>query len=295
MFSKLMRAKPFNFGKLVNAALQKVINEHEVITRASAIAFDALLAFIPTVTLYATIAAKLLPSLAQPKQGGVVTAQEVLHFLQSVFPPAAATMIHDQIVFMQALPSFEVLTVVFVLSLYLGSGFFAEIINAINHIYGLEEKRSFWHVRYVALQLIGLNTLTILGSIILITAGPWIFQWLGSSELLGAIINWAAVFFTILLGFGLTFKVAPAERQRFTLISPGAFVGTVLFMVAGFGFKLWVSHVAHYEILYGTLGSLMMLLVWSFLMSVVFLMATEMNKLAKYAAELDEGKESGEC
>ena len=149
-------------------------------------------------------------------------------------------------------------------------------------------------VRLVTLKLIALNTLTIMGSIILITAGPGSLV-AGSSQLLGAVINWTAVFFTILLGFGLTFKVAPAERQKFTLISPGAFVGTILFMVAGFGFRLWVSHVAHYEILYGTLGSLMMLLVWSFLMSAVFLMATEMNRLAKYAAELDEGKEAGEC
>ena len=61
MFSQLMRVKPFNFGKLATAALQKVINEHEVITRASAVAFDAILAFIPTITLYATIAASFCP------------------------------------------------------------------------------------------------------------------------------------------------------------------------------------------------------------------------------------------
>jgi membrane protein len=148
----------------------------------------------------------------------------------------------------------------------------------------------------VGLKLILLNTLTILGSLILITGGPWIFQWLGSSELLGTLINGFAVLVMVLISFGITFKVAPAEPQKFNLISPGAVVGAVLFVVAGYGFRLWVSHVAHYEILYGALGSFMMILVWSFLMSVVFLMATEMNKLAKYASELDEGnKEIDEC
>jgi membrane protein len=294
---KFLQLRQVSFGQLISSALEKIINEHEIITRASAIAFDGLLAFIPVVTLFATVAAKLLPSLADPsRQDGLVNAQEVLHFLQSVFPPAVAKIIQDQIVAMQSVPSFEVLGVVTVLAFYLGSGFFAEVINAVNHIYGLSDKRSVWQVRLVSLKLIAANTATMLVSLVMITAGPWIFQWLGSSEWLGATINTAAVFLMILLGFGLTFKLAPSAPQKFTLISPGAFVGSVLFMVASFCFRFWVTHVAHYQLLYGALGSIMMLFVWSFLMSVVFLMATEMNKLAKFAAEVaDAEKPKGDA
>jgi membrane protein len=293
MLLEFLRKRRLNWGKLANAALRKVFTEHEIMTRASAIAFDGILAFIPVVTLFATIAAKLLPSLANPTaQGCVITAHEVLHFLQSVFPSAVAKMIQDQIIFVQSLPSLAVLTVVVCLATYFGSGLFAEIINAINHIYGLDEKRSLLKVRLVTLELIGVHTVTILVAFILIITGPWVYHWFGARDWVGECINWFAVFCMVLLGYGLTFKMAPSERKSFSLCSPGAVFGTVLFMAAGGCFRLWVSHVAHYQILYGSLGSIMMLLVWSYLMSMVFLISAEMNKLAQYAVELDSGKRS---
>jgi len=126
-------------------------------------------------------------------------------------------------------------------------------------------------------------------------AWPEIVTWLGLSRpaaFLAHAVQWLVVFVMVLLSFALTFYVGPDADQRWEWITPGSLAGTVVFLVETFGLRTYVQHFANYDKTYGSLGGVMILLLWFWLSAVVLLTSGEVNKIIEDASPL--GKSYGQ-
>ncbi|SIO66742.1 membrane protein [Singulisphaera sp. GP187] len=275
------------------------VEEHEVFTRAAAVAFYAMLALVPFLGLVLTLVVQLLPDLTG-RSGNTVgvanlTVEQLDSTLRTMFPKEAYGVIKDQIVRIQKDSHLGLISLGLAVTIWLASSLFLAVIDAMNRIYGVTETRPFWKLRLTAIVMTLIQAIILVGSLLAIVAWPQILSWLGLStpaQIVATIIQWVVVFLMVSVSFALTFYNGPDAQQRWEWITPGSVVGTFAFMVQTFGFRIYVQNFANYNQAYGSLGGVMVLLFWFWISSVVVLTAAEQNKIIEDASPL--GKTYGQ-
>lgn len=280
----------WTFAELVYRALVYVLTRHEILSRASAIAFCAMLAFIPFITLVLTVGAHLLPSLAShagplssPDIRFGLTSHQVATFLQALFPAGAANLVIDQIASIQAQPPLAVISITLFLALWTSSSLYGEIINALNHILDLTETRPFHWLKLRSMAMVLAETAVLFVAFLAVVTWSPLLAYLGLDgviEKVASVLHGLLVFGTIYLSFSIIFQYGPDDPRKQHWVSPGAFFGTVCFLITAYGFRIYLDHFSRYSTAYGSLGGVMMLMFWLWLMSLVLLIAAEINKLA---------------
>ena len=274
------------------------INEHEVMTRAAAISFYAMLAMVPFLGLILTVAVQLLPDVTGTTGStgiGDMTVEQLRAMLQEVFPKESYGVVRDQIARIQQQPPVGFLSLSLVITIWLASSLFAAIIDALNRIYGVVDHRPYWKLLLMAIAMTVLQAIILVGVLVAIVAWPHVLGRLGLgplAALLATAMHWTLVTIMVLLSFALTFYVGPDADQRWEWITPGSLVGAFLFLLVTFGFRIYVQRFANYDRTYGSLGGVMVLLFWFWISSVVLLAAAQMNKIIEDASPL--GKRYGQ-
>jgi membrane protein len=167
------------------------------------------------------------------------------------------------------------------------------IIDALNRTFGVVETRSFVKVRLTALAMTLLQGTVMLGSLVAIVAGPQILRVLGLNPTgavawVATVARWIVVFLTVLMSFAVTFNVGPAARQRWVGITPGTLAGTVAFLAFSYLFRVYVQYYSSYDTAYGSLGGIMVLLFWYWVVGMVLLGAAEMDRAIEAAPQMSE-------
>ena len=136
----------------------------------------------------------------------------------------------------------------------------------------------------------------LIGALVTIVAWPQILHWLGmrsgTAALMATVIHWTVVLIMVLLSLALAFYVGPDADQRWEWITPGSLAGAFVFMLASYGFRLYVQKFANYDKTYGPLGGVMVLMFWFWISSVVLLASAQINKVIEDASPL--GKNYGQ-
>lgn len=266
------------------------VNDHELLTRASAIAFSGMLAAIPFLALMLTIGVYLLPDLRDPTGSpgiGNLTVAELEATLRAIFPDQVYQVISEQIVRIQATPPVAVLSISIAVTIWTASGLFVGVMDALNRIYGTVESRPFWKQRIIAIVMTLVLAAIMLTCMVSIVAWPWIISWFGmsgSEAQFVSTIKWVVITVMLLFSFALTFRVGPDSDQRRKWLTPGSIFGTVLFIVSTVGFRIYVQNFSHYDQAYGSLGGVMAMMLWFWLCSLSLLLAAEMNLVVEMAS-----------
>ncbi len=275
------------------------ILENEIMTRAAAVSFYAMMALVPFLGLVLTIAIELLPDLRGPSGTMIgfanMTVGELRQLMDRMFPPEASRVIESQITRIQKQPQAGFISASVAVTLWLASSLFVAIIDATNRIYGVRETRPFWKLRFTAIAMTVVQAIILVGALLAIVAWPQLVTWIGLSApaaVLATVVQWFVVLSIVLLSFALSFYVAPDADQRWEWITPGSLVGSFAFLVASLAFRLYVQRFANYDRTYGSLGGVMVLMVWFWISSMVLLSAAQMNKLIEDASPL--GKAIGQ-
>jgi membrane protein len=287
-----------SFRELITRTWEK-IDENEIMTRAAAVAFYAMLTLVPFLALIMTLAIELLPDLTGPSGAaigfGTMTVGELRETLQNFFPSEAYRVVEDQITRIQKQPKAGLISVSLVVILWLASSLFLAIIDAMNRIYRVAETRPFWKLRLKALAMTIVQAIILVGSLLAIVAWPEVVAAVGLSRpaaMLALVVQWLVVVVMVLLSFALSFYVGPDSDQRWEWITPGSVSGTAAFLVVSYGFRQYVQNFANYDRTYGSLGGVMVLLFWFWISSLVLLTAAQVNKLIEDASPL--GKSIGQ-
>ena len=226
-------------------------------------------------------------------------AANAVESLRTVAPPDILNIIREQIERISNGDDGGLLTVGALGALWSSSAALISIVSALNRAYDIEEGRPWWKVRLVAIGLTLTLAVLVLVSFALILAGPTVAESLANRTGLGPvfewtwkIVQWPLVFALVTTAVGVVYHFGPDAEQSWEWVTPGAVVATVLWLVVSLVFKLYVSNFTDYNAAYGTIGGVMVLLLWFYLSGLALLAGAEMNAEVEHASP--HGKAPGE-
>jgi membrane protein len=184
-------------------------------------------------------------------------------------------------------------------ALWSSSAALVSIVGALNRAYDIEEGRPWWKVRLISLGLTLGVAAFVLCALALVLVGPSLAEKLGTAAGLGAtfvwvwtVIQWPLAFFLTATAIGLIYYFAPDAEQDWEWITPGAILATVLWLVASIVLKIYVANFTHYSDAYGSIGGVIVLLLWFYVSGLAILAGAELNAEIEHASP--HGKPPGQ-
>ncbi|MPR11830.1 YihY/virulence factor BrkB family protein [Microvirga tunisiensis] len=259
----------------VLARLAHSLREDGMWLRSAGVAFCAIFVAIPG----ASVAMAVFGLLANPD-----AVHRPIEMLGGLVPGNATLFLADQ---MQAVARTSRMQ----LGAGLGGGLIAALwgawsgasglIAALNVAYGEEEARSFlrraWDAFVVALAA-GLFMVLAFAVVAMVPLVLSLVPLSPAMQTAASIARWPALALLCIAALGMLYRFAPCRRAaKWRWVSPGAAVGTALWLVCSTGFSFYVSHFPSYNQTLGLLGIIMMLLTWSYLSAFAVLLGAELN------------------
>jgi membrane protein len=165
------------------------------------------------------------------------------------------------------------------------------IVGALNRAYDIDEGRPWWKVRLVAMGLTLAAAVIVLLALSLVLAGPALAERLGQITGWGVpfewtwlVLQWPLVFFLVVVGIGLIYYFGPDADQDWVWITPGAVTATILWLLVSLLFKLYIANFTDYEGSYGTVGGVIVVLLWFYLTGIAILVGAELNAEIEHAS-----------
>jgi membrane protein len=270
--------------------LNQEISEDNVFNGAAALGYYLTLAIFPTMILLMTI----IPYLPIDR-----VDEAIMDLLGQALPDEAFDMVAGVVSEVTSdrrggLLSFSLLGTLWAVS----TGMYA-VMQQLNITYDVKEARSFIRARATALILSLLFGLLVVGAFSLIVLGGVIQDWIGTQfgftgALLTffAVFRWVVIVAALLLGFAMIYRYGPNVEQKFSFITPGSVFGVALLIVVSLGFAIYTRNFADYSATYGSIGAVIILMLWLYIAGLVILVGSEINALLEHHSS--EGKRKGE-
>jgi membrane protein len=292
-------ASPWKLGGLTVMELGRRVwaefSADEVSDRAAALAYYFLFALFPTL-LFLTALIGFLPL------GDLM--ERLLDYVSQAMPGDAASIIRKTLQEIQAGASGGLLSIGVLGALWAGSNGMASVMSALNTAYDVEEARPWWKARLTAIALTLGFSLFIMTALVLMVFGPRIGEtvagWVGLGHvftLVWNIVSIPVVIVLVTLGVALVYYLAPASEQRWRWVTPGSVVAVVLWLAASLGLRFYVTNFANYSATYGSIGGVILLMLWLYLSGLALLLGAEVNAEIEHAAArrgAPDAKQAGE-
>ena len=273
------KIKPIGFSGLsiydVTIFFWKGLMEGAITTRASSLAFNFFLAFFPSIIVFLT----LIPYI--PVNGLQETLMELLNV---VLPPST-----NEITF-QALDDIinntrgGLLSIGFLLALYFSTNGINSLIEAFNASYHIRENRPIIQQRILSLGLTLLLSFMLIIAMGLIIFGKFAVSYLTEYKLItqyaGELIlygKWFTILLVLWLGISVLFHLGPSIKSKWKLFTPGSILATLGIIITSIGFNYYINHFSQYNKIYGSIGTLMIILIWMYFNSIILLTGFELN------------------
>jgi len=127
-------------------------------------------------------------------------------------------------------------------------------------------------------------------------AGEWLAARLHIESFFYLLWSWLRWPFTaalVMLVLALCYYVLPDVKQRFKYITPGSMLGTVLWMGCTWGFTQYVEHFGNYNVMYGSIGGVVVLMLWLYITGLIFIVGGELNAILEHASRDVDSKAKG--
>jgi membrane protein len=216
----------------------------------------------------------------------------------TLFPQQAMDQV-NQVIHQLQQPKGGLLSFGMILALWTASAGIRATMYALNVAYNVEEGRPVWK-RYPLsiLYTIGIAAMLIAAAALLLI-GPkaidWLAQQIGLEQLFVTLwtwLRWPAVLFLMILAVAVIYYVAPDVEQKFRFITPGAVLAVVTWIIGSLAFDYYVKNFANYNAMYGSIGTIIVMLLYFFLSAAVLLFGAEINAVIERHAPT--GKREGE-
>ena len=276
----------------------KEIYAGSLLTHAAALAFYFLFALFPLLLFLVT----LLGFFAET---GTELRSNLLGFLSRVAPPSAFALVYATVDEIAAGADGWRLWLGLVSALWFASLGIAALSDSLNAMYGVRESRPFWRVRLSAVGLTAALVVLILSALLLMLyggeIGAGIAGYFNQGTLFTTVWTIAQVPLAlafVLFAFALIYYFAPdLYEQKWYWITPGAFIGVVLWLIVSTLLRVYLRHFDSYSLTYGSLGAVIVLMLWFYLTGVAILIGGKINAEIENAAAqagIPEAKQHGE-
>jgi len=180
-------------------------------------------------------------------------------------------------------------------TIWVASGAFSAIIEALDIAYDANDSRPFWKTRLLAVGLAAMTAALLLSALTVMILGPRFGAWLAARiylsrefVLLWPAIHWGIAITFTLIAAELLYFFAPDIKQRFFATLPGAILAVTCWLGFSYGLGFYFRHIANYSRTYGTLAGFIAFMTWFYWNSLALLVGAELN--AELAKESDRGQ-----
>ncbi len=250
---------------------------------AGALTFFSVLAIFPFLIFVISLASVVIDP---------TDAQRLIDELSQVAPPAVTQILGDRIRSLGEQNNVGLLTLGGAAAVFTASGGMVALMRALNTVYGVSERRKIWTVRGIALLMTLLAAAFTLVATLIAIVAPALASAVGGP--IGAAIHWLRLpvaGLLVMLLWAVLYYVLPDVEQKFRLITPGSVTGVILWVIASYGFSLYVSRFGKYDATYGALGGVVVFLLWVWISAQVLLLGAEINAVLEHKSP--EGKGAG--
>lgn len=294
----LIKAKTTSFFGLggvpiynvIRFIVQESIND-DIITRARSVAFSFFLSIFPSILILISVGA-LLPFDLVPWLQSV---------LQGVLPETAENFLFDVIGDLEQLPHSGLLSIGFLLAIYFSSSGVNTLMTGFSKSYPSTFKQRSWiRQQFVAILLTGILFMLLIVTTILLLTGNFLIAWLVDRVEMGIaptiliqLLKWVIIISLFYSIIAMIYKIGPALRKKFKFFSPGATVATAITILITLGFSVYVNNFGTYNKLYGSIGAVIVLMVWLQLICTIILLGFELNASIAVNKDLREKRQVG--
>ena len=279
---------PLSWGELLKRTA-KEFSDDNCTGLAAQLAYYLLLALVPAIAFLLGLTS-FLPG---------ETIQNLVSSAEAFLPRDIIDILRSQLQNIAEGQNGGIAIVGLLLALWSSSAAVVAVTDALNRAYDIEEGRPWWKVRLVAIVLTLALAAFVIVAFGLVLVGPTLAEWLAAHLGLGPvfewtwkIVQWPLVIALVAIALAVLNYFAPDAQQDWTWITPGALVATVLWLVASLAFKLYVTNFANYNETYGSLGGVVVLMLWFYISAMAILVGAEMNAEIEHASP--HGKDPGE-
>jgi len=255
--------------------------------RAAAISFNFFLALFPAVLFFFT----LIPYI--PIDNFQLT---LMKLIQDTVPDATFQTIDSTVYEILVLPHDGVMSLGFIMALIFATNGFKSIITAFETSYYKEEERPFIKMQLVAILLLIISSVVTIITIGLISFNQLFLDFLIDNNFVNndrfyyylfystnIILQVLMVFFVV----SFIYYFAPKHRKQYRFISAGSTFATILYFLTFYGFNEYITHFSKYNVLYGSIGTLIIILMWIYINSFILLIGFELNSSIKTVRRSD--------
>ncbi len=265
------------FGKRLSAQFTR----NDVMASAAQFSFYFVLALFPFLLFLTAL-------LGYFAEAGTELRANMLRYLGSIMPAKAYELIYETVDEISKGRSRGKLSLGLLAAVWVASTGMRAIITALNKAYGVREARPWWKRRLVAIGLTIALAIFILSALTLMLYGSQIAllvaRWLNFGDAftqVWKIVQWFFVLAFVLLAFTSLYSFAPNLKDvKWRWLTPGSLLGVVLWLLISFGFRLYIHLFQTYSTTYGSLGAVIVLLLWLYLTGAAIILGGESQRFA---------------
>jgi membrane protein len=281
------RASPWKLGGLSPWQLLKrvynALDEDEVLTRGAALAYFFVFALFPMIFFLMAVLGFFAQSQA--------LQTSLLNYTARFMPGQASELVQKTLQEIATHSSGLKLVLGLALALWSGAGGVSSIMDALNRCYQVKDTRPWWKRRLIAIGLtVAMSALTVL-ALAIVLYGSDIARFVGAHTGLSApivtvwqIVQWPVALFFVVMSFALLYYWGPDAQQQWQWITPGSLVGVVLWIGVSLLFRTYLHFFNSYSKTYGSLGAVIILMLWLYISALAILLGGEINSEIEKAA-----------
>jgi len=273
------KIKPIGFAGLnlydVAIFFVKGLQEGAITTRASSLAFNFFLAFFPSIIVFFT----LIPYIP------IIGFQETLmEILSNILPPSTNNATFNTLDDIINNQRGGLLSIGFILALYFSTNGMSSLIQAFNASYHIRENESIIKHQLLSILLTVVISALVFLTIILIIFGKTTITYLVDFQLISQnkivflnIAKWIVLIFMLFVGITTIFNIGPAIKSKIKIFSPGAILATLFIILTSIVFSYYIDNFSQYNKIYGSIGTLIIILLWIYFNAIFLLIGFELN------------------
>jgi membrane protein len=254
----------------------KGLRKGVLVTRASSIAFNLLMALLPASIFLFT----LIPFIPIPN-----FQEEVLKLFENFLPSNAFNFLETSIIDIVTHKSGGLLLIMLIVTIIFSTNGIHAVIHAFVVSAHSFKTRSWINQRKISIVLLIIVVMMISTAGFLVIFGKIALNRLVELEFIKRnlviyiliFLKWIMIILLLFFAISSLYYLAPAKRTDFRFFSPGSTLATILFILTSLGFSAYVNNYGPYNKLYGSIGTLMVILVWLYLNSIAILIGFELN------------------
>jgi membrane protein len=274
------------------------IREDDVFGRSAQLAYYFLLALFPLLLFLTSVIGLVMGS-------GTGLRHSLFNYLSQVLPGSAFNLIDSAMYEVSAASSGGKVAFGILAALWAASNGMGAVTQALNVAYDVEESRPWWKQRLTAVGLTVALSVLIISALVLVLYGGRIVEHVAGGYGFGEVftitwkvLQWPIALAFMLVAFALIYYLAPdLHDQKWTWVTPGSAIGVGLWLLISFGFRLYLHFFDSYSKSYGSLGAVIVLMLWLYLSGAAILTGGEVNSEIENAAAkagAPDAKEKGE-